>query len=190
MSDNLPQITAILRAIEERLTALMDLQTDPEGRVSQAQTDSLRAYGMVAQIAELMGIQRNQILALSDAIAVLVARFVEHDRRVAVQHAAILELLGSVAHGVGLAAIAADAAQAKAALQAEAEERAAELELAAGQAIESLRTARTAARSVISSALNRAEQELTAHADAARTVVTDAEQTARDVIKDAEQETL
>lgn len=141
MSDNLPQIAAILRAIEERLTALMDAQTDPEGRVQQAQNDILRSYGLIAQTAEIMGIQRDQILALSDAIAVLVARFVEHDRKVGKHHREILDLLTTLAHAVGMVEIAANAERARQLLQDEADEAAAELELSADQAKVLLATA-------------------------------------------------
>lgn len=160
MSDpNIPQVIAVLRAIEERLSEMQRDALDPEGRVQQAQNDTLRAYGLIAQVAEIMGIQRDQIMALSDAIGILVARFVEHDRKVSAQHAAMLELLHALANAVGMAEIAAAAERAREVLHAAEEERLAELALAADSAKELLDVARMDAKSLINQALNRAGKD-------------------------------
>ena len=194
-----PQIVAILVAIESRLTELIELATDPLGRVSQAQTDTLRSYGMIAQISEVISIQRDQLMALSDAISILIGRFIEHDRRVNVQHDAMLEMLQALAHSVGATDIAHAAADARAVLQAEAEAQLAAIELGASQARELLGIARMDARSVVRAAVDHAQieivteaalsrAELVEDADAARHVVADAEAQARETLKEEAEE--
>lgn len=188
---SMPQAIAILRAMEERLTAIDDhtaaltaIATDPEGRVQQAQNDTLRIYGLVAQISEIMSIQRDQVLALADVIAVLVGRFVEHDKRVAAQHADMLSRLEALAHSVGQDAHAELAAEARRARLAEAEERAAELELSADQARELLSIASMDALAVVQRAVDRAHVAISDEAAAARGVVHAAESAAREQLSE------
>lgn len=166
---------ARLAAIEERLTALMELAIDPEGRVSQAQTDALRSYGMIAQISEVLGIQRDQIQALADTMAIYLGKLIEHDRRMIDHHDTMLGLLRGLAHGIGATEIAQHAEDARAILQAEADARLAEIELSADEARALLSVARMDARAVVRAAVDRAQDEIAAAAEAARAALANEE---------------
>jgi hypothetical protein len=170
-----PQVLAILRAIEERITELVTLATDPNGRVSQAQTDALRTYGLVAQLAEVTGIQRDQVLALTDAMSIYLGKLIEHDRRMIAQHDTMLGLLRGLAHGIGATEIAQHAEDARAILQSEAEARLAEIELSADEARALLSVARMDARAVVRAAVDRAQDEIAAAAEAARAALANEE---------------
>lgn len=180
MEQEQPRVVSILLAIEERLTEMQATANDPAGRVQQSQNDTLRAYGLIAQVGEITGIQREQILALADAIAVLVSRFVEHDRKVAAQHADILNRLEVLAHGVGQAEIAAQAAEARAKLHAAEEERMAELAHAEDRAKELLSIASMDAIGVVQKAVQRAQAEIARAAAIEQDVITEAADVARE----------
>lgn len=180
MEQEQPRVVAILLAIEERLTALHWEATNPEGRVQQAQNDTLRIYGDTAQLREVFSLMRDQQLALADATAILVGRFVEHDRKVAIQHADILNRLEALATGVGQAEIAAQAAEARAVLHAAEEERMADLAHAADQAAELLSVARMDARAIVQQAVDRAEAQIAKAAATQQNVITDAADVARE----------
>lgn len=180
MDQEQPRVVAILLAIEERLTEMQATANDPAGRVQQSQNDTLRAYGLIAQVGEIMGIQRDQILALADAIAVLVSRFVEHDRKGTHQHADMLDRLETLARGVGQAEIAAQAAEARAILHAAEEERLAELAHAEDRAKELLSVASMDAIGVVQQAVKRAQAEIAKAAAIEHDVITDAAEVARE----------
>lgn len=180
----MPQVIATLLALEVRLTEIIELLTDPEGRAQQSQNDTLRSYGLIAQVGEIMGIQRDQILALADAISVLVSRFVEHDRKVATQHADILNRLEALATGVGQAEIAAQAAEARAKLRVAEEERMAELALAEDRARELLSIASMDAIGVVQKAVHRAQAEIAKAAATQQNVITDAADVAREKLSE------
>lgn len=182
--DPQPQIVAILKAIEERLTDLYDIQVSPSGRVQQAQNDTLRIYGDTAQLREVFSLMRDQQLALADATAILVGRFVEHDRKVAAQHADILNRLEALATGVGQAEIAAEAAEARAKLRIAEEERMAELALAEDRAKELLSIASMDAIGVVQKAVHRAQAEIAKAAATQQNVITDAADVAREKLSE------
>lgn len=202
MSDpSMPQVIAALRAIEERLTALIDAEIDPAGRTQQSQNDTLRTYGIAAQIAEVIGIQRDQIQALADTMSVYLAKVITHDRRMIAQHAEMLSMLEALAHGVGMREIAMDAEAARAKLQSDADERLADIAHAEDRARELLSIARMDAIGDVRAALNRAEAEIAKaataavgeidhDADTALGVIADSASAALGVVADAESAAL
>lgn len=155
------QITAVLRAIEERLT-------DPGGQLQQAYHDLLRTYGLTAQLTEVVTQQREQIQALSEAMAIYLGRMIEHDRRMIAQHDTMLSLLHGLAHGIGATEIAQHADEARAVLQAEADARMAAIELSADEARELLKIARMDALKIVKRAVNAAQDEIAHAAEEAR----------------------
>jgi hypothetical protein len=162
------QIVAILRALEERIA-------DPEGQLQMALHDILRIYGLTAQLAEVVTQQRDQIQALSEAMAIYLGRLIEHDRRMIAQHDTMLSLLRGLAHGIGATEIAQHAEDARAILQSEAEARLAEIELSADEARALLSVARMDARAVVRAAVDRAQDEIAAAAEAARAALANEE---------------
>ena len=82
------QIIAILRAIEERVTAieaLLGTMDDPDSVIRLAMHDILRIYGLVAQISEVATQQRDQIQALSEALVMVYGRQLEYNRTAVTQ---------------------------------------------------------------------------------------------------------
>ena len=190
MSDNLPAILAILRAIEEHLTALdmsmaslLLLLTDPKGRTQMSQDDTFRSQFLITQMAAVEIQQREQILSLTEVIAMLHGRTIEHTRLTTAQHDQILGLLHDVGNDLGNAAIVARATQARAILHAAEQERLAEIALSEESAKALLDKARFDAKSLISRALNRAEGQIATDADTARDVIQDAAAAARDKLE-------
>lgn len=162
------QIVASLRALEERLTDLFTLATDPEGRLQQAYHDLLRTYGLTAQLSEVVTQQRDQIQALSEAMAIYLGRLIEHDRRTIAQHDTMLELLRGLAHGIGATEIAQHADEARAVLQAEADARMAAIELSADEARELLKVARMDALKIVKQAVAHEQDVIAEAAEQAR----------------------
>lgn len=79
-----PQITAILLAIEERLTRLEDAihaRSAPAEEVRQALNDILNIYSVTGMTGSVVAQQRDQIQALAEAMTIFHARLMEHDRR-------------------------------------------------------------------------------------------------------------
>lgn len=167
-----------------RRAALFDAAlNEPEGVLRQALHDILRIYGLVAQLAEVVTQQRDQIQALADAMAIYLGRMIEHDRRMVSQHDEILHLLQSIASGVGMAEVVQQATDARAILQAEAMEQHAAIELSAKQARRLLKLAQMDALSLVQQAVDEGQAAIAHDAEAARDVIKDAAGEARDQIQ-------
>ena len=88
----MPQLSATLRAIAERMSALEDVvdgRSAPAEEVSQAIDDIFAMYGITGQIGEVMHTQREQIRVLTAAVTTLV----EQGHRVVKEQRAIRALL-------------------------------------------------------------------------------------------------
>jgi len=91
-----PQLSAILRSLAERLSSLEDAvgaRSAPAGEIRQALDDILKIYGITAQSGEVINTQRDQILALTQAIGSFHSRLLEFDRRSTIEHEAIRVLM-------------------------------------------------------------------------------------------------
>lgn len=90
-----PQIVAILRAVEERLTSLEEAilaRSAPAEQVRQALDDILKIYNVTGQTGSVAIQQRDQLQALAEAMTVFHGRHIEHDRRTS-EEAAEIHLL-------------------------------------------------------------------------------------------------
>lgn len=160
------QITAVLLALEERLT-------DPEGQLQYAYRDLLRTYGLVAQLAEVATEQREQIQAMADILSMLLGRVIEHNRATIAHGVAVQSMyltLEAIARAQG-ADIAQEAADARDLLHEAAAAQLAELEQHAEAARLLLRTARMDARAIVKHAVGQAQDEIAAAASDARDVL-------------------
>ena len=165
-----PQITAILRAIEERLTRLedaIDARSAPAGEVQQALHDILEIYNITGMTGSVVSKQHEQLQALAETMALFLGRMIEHDRRSGDERAEI--------HGL-MVQIRSLARKQVAQLDT--------LEQAAGMTLEERAAVRGAEATTIT---DQALQALTLLGEAAadaREEISKAAETAREVIKD------
>lgn len=93
---NEPRLTAILLAIEERLTRLEDAiqaRSAPAEEVRQALKDILDIYNITGQTGSVVTQQRDQTQALAEAMTIFHARLLDHDKRSGDERADIHELM-------------------------------------------------------------------------------------------------
>jgi hypothetical protein len=91
-----PWLTAILRAIEERLTRLEDAvqaRSAPASEVRQALDDILNIYNVTGQTGSVIIQQRDQIQALAEAMTIFHARLLKHDQQSSDERAEIHSLM-------------------------------------------------------------------------------------------------
>lgn len=176
------QIVTILRALEERITSVEDTlavftarltafdaaRIDPDGEIRTALYDILRVRSTTAQSAEVIAHQRDQVLALTDVVAMLLGRLIELIRLSTAQHAETLGMLHTLARELDQAAIADAAAAARQRIYDAEEEQAALLAHHADMAIDLLARARSDARGVVRQAVDRATDMIEAAEETAR----------------------
>lgn len=64
--------------------------------IRHALQDLLRTYGLTAQIAEIMGDQRNQIQAMAEAMTMVHGRLLEHDKLALKNHLKVMKCLEEI----------------------------------------------------------------------------------------------
>jgi hypothetical protein len=175
--DILASLDARLSVIEAILLAHKVLWTDPDSQIGMAFRDLLNIRGMVAMSGEVIGNQRDQILALSDVMAMMLGRQIEHDRR-AIHEYADIHALAELAHAMAPSQIATQAAEARSLLQEEARAQLVELEAHA-----------IAARKLLRIAKMDAQLEVTDEATIARGIVGEAQAQARQELERATEDT-
>lgn len=80
----MPINTAILRAIEERMTALEEAVTTrrvSNEAITQALDDLLKIYGITAQTGEIIGHQRDQIQANTESLTEIRELMTKHHQQ-------------------------------------------------------------------------------------------------------------
>jgi hypothetical protein len=165
-----PQLVAILRAIEERLTDLENAilaRSAPAEEVRQALDDILKIYSITGQTGSVAIQQRDQIQALAEAMTAFHARLLDHDRRSGDEAAEIHGLMVQIRSLARRQVSQLDGLEQAAGMTAE--ERAAMRDTQSDQALQAIALLGEAA-------------------DEARKEIKEAAQIAREVIKDAEQE--
>ena len=98
-STGIPQLTTILRAVEERLTALeaaIASRSAPAAEIRQGLDDILRIYGITAQTGEVLHGQREQIQALAEAMTMFHGRLIEQDHRALAERLEILTFMNQL----------------------------------------------------------------------------------------------
>lgn len=169
-----PQIVAILRAVEERLTGLEEAilaRSAPAEQVRQALDDILNIYNVTGQTGSVAIQQRDQIQALAEAMTIFHVRHIEHDRRSEEEAAEIHTLMVQIRQLARRQVSQLD-----------------NLEQAAGMTVEERSAVRDTQSAAIADQALQAMKLLGDAAAEAREVIRGSEQEASEVVKEAAQE--
>lgn len=150
MVDEAPDVVTMLHGIAATAARFDTELTAPEGVLRQGLYDILRIYGLASQLSEVVQIQHDQILALTDVVGMLLGRMIEHDRR-AIHTATAINLGLDLLQKMAPVDIAVAAAEARAVILAEQQAQLIELAAHERQARDRLAAARRSARAVLAS---------------------------------------